>query len=207
MVTERYKRECPVNGCEYKNHMEGKFASLDDVFNHVAAEHKIDQMIAKDDWKVVCEIKGCHETLRHKSFLTLFEMFVKHINQGHADWIDPALCKTCADRRMDDMNRELHTERYNKDGSAVNKESHTDKRYPKNSSDAELLEKVSDKEYYPEHLLKRNIHTLTESEYRELMLWYNGCLPPGPEGERLIKARKVVTNFDYYGDKPWPEIE
>ena len=167
--------------------MEGKFASLDDVFNHVAAEHKIDQMIAKDDWKVVCEIKGCNETLRNKSFLTLFEMFVKHINQGHANWIDPALCKTCEDRRMDDMDRELHPERY-----------------PKNDSDDKtLLEKVTDKDYYPEHLLKRNIHTLSDAEYREYIMYFNGHLPPGPQGEKLLKERKVVTGLDYRDGKQY----
>ena len=191
MVTKRYERECPVDGCPYKNHVEGKFASLDDVFKHVAAEHKIDQMIATDDWKVVCEIKGCHETLRHKSFLTLFEMFVKHINQGHADWIDPALCKTCEKRRMEDMDKELHPDRY-----------------PKNDSDDKtLLEKVTDKDYYPEHLEGRDAHTWSDAEYREYIMWHNGHLPPGPEGKKLIKARKVVTNFDYLSGKPWPNTK
>lgn len=194
--------------------MEGKFASLDDVFNHVAAEHKIDQMIAKDDWKVVCEIKGCHETLRHKSFLTLFEMFVKHINQGHADWIDPALCKTCEKRRMEDMDKELHPERYNKDGSAVNKESRIDKRYQKGGSVVKTPEKETkteiDKEIkkeYPADLNDINIHDMTDEQYCRHIIWYNGHLPPGPEGERLIKARKVYTGFDYLSGQPWPEIE
>ena len=205
MVTERYKRECPVNGCKYKNHMEGKFASLDNVFKHIAAEHKIDQMISKDGWNATCGIKGCHETLRHKSFLTLFQLFVEHVNQGHADFIDPAFCKTCEARRMTEMDKELHPERYKKDGSAVKtSEKVTDKRYPKNMTDEELYEKTHDPDYDPKNIVNRDIHTLTDMEYRELMMWHNNCLPPGPAGEKVIKERKVVTNFDYYGTKKWP---
>ena len=197
MVTERYERECPVNGCEYKNHMEGKFASLDDVFKHVAAEHKIDQMIATDDWKVVCEIKGCHETLRHKSFLTLFEMFVKHINQGHADWIDPALCKTCEKRRMEDMDKELHPERYPKDDS--------DDKTPEKKTESEIDKEIDKR--YPEELMEMNVNDMTDEQYCRYIMWYNDHLPPGPEGAKLIKARKVVTNFDYNSGKPWPNTK
>ena len=189
------------------SYVEGKDASVKNIMNHVTEFHKLSDKIMDQDYNVPCPLKeSCHETFTGRRWLKVSTELLSHLRNAHSNFIDPALCKTCEKRRMEDMDKELHPERDNKDGSAVKtSEKVTDKRYPKNISDVELLEKVTQPDYYPKHLLERDIHTLTENGYRELMMWYNGCLHPGPEGERVIKARKVATNFDYYGTKPWPK--
>ena len=108
MVTKIYDRECPVDGCPYKNHVEGKFASLEDVLNHVTAEHKEDHMIPKTAWDATCEMKGCMKKFKDKSLLSLFRTFIEHNKQAHGTWIDPETCEVCAERRIDETMEEIH---------------------------------------------------------------------------------------------------
>ena len=213
MVTRMFDGDCPITGCDYHIRVEGKNASVKNIMNHVTEFHKLSDNIMDQDYNVPCPLKdACHETFTGRQWLKVSTELLSHLRNAHSNFIDPELCKPCMARRMTDMQKKLHPERYPKDTVVKTPEKDTVvktpekvtvKVYPKNMSDAELLEKVTQPDYYPTNLVDRNIHTLTDMEYRELMMWYNNHLPPGPEGEKLLKDRKVKTGVDYRDGKQY----
>ena len=166
MVTERYRRECPIDGCPYKNHVEGKFASLDDVLKHVTAEHKEDHMIPKTAWNVTCEMKGCMEKFKDKSLLSLFRTFIEHNKQAHGTWIDPETCEVCAKRRIDEIRRDIKP----------------NPKFPSTMLPKPLTPETAD------------IDNMTDEEYRDFLKYWCCQLPQGTVGEKMIAERKVPLN-------------
>ena len=204
MVTRMFDGDCPITGCNYHIRVEGKNASVKNIMNHVTEFHKLSDNIMDQDYNVPCPLKeACHETFTGRQWLKVSTELLSHLRNAHSNFIDPELCKPCMDRRMTDMQKKLHPERYPKDTVVKTPEKVTAKVYPKNMSDAELWEKVTRQDYYPKDLVGRNKHTLTDIEYRELIMWYNDHLPPGPEGEKLLKDRKVKTGVDYRDGKQY----
>ena len=195
MVTRMFNGYCPITGCDYHIRVEGKDASVKNIMNHVTEFHKLSDNVMDQDYNVPCPLKAsCHEIFTGRRWLDVSTELLSHLRNAHSNFIDPDLCKVCADRNMKAVLKELHPERYPKDDS--------DDKTPEKKTESEI-----DKKYPGDLLMKMHVDEMTDEQYCKVIMWYNGHLPPGPEGQKLIKARKVYTGFDYLSGQPWPEIE
>ena len=179
MGTDKFVEDCPIDGCDYRtDRIAGRVACMEFVLKHVTETHKMSDKVLENDYCINCPMTtSCHEKFTGRQWVKVAMDFHEHLKNDHSTWIDPELCKTCADRRMEATMAELHPERNPKSSSAKIPEEKTVTEAPA--------------------CMGMNVHDMTDEQYREYILYFNDHLPPGPEGEKLLKERKVVAGVDY----------
>ena len=172
MVTRMFEQDCPIDGCEFHIRVEGKDSSVKKIMSHVTKSHRLSDKAMDQDYCVNCPLVSCHEKFTGRQWVKVSVKLVAHLKDIHSTWIDPERCQACADKRMADVQVEIHK--------------------PKDSE-----QESEDGITWESDILKKHVSKLTDGEYRQLVLLYNGHIPPGTAGAKLMADRTVVLGHDY----------